>query len=83
MLLVCDQLYHGSQYWTINNFQAFLDGEQATLYLNKETKEELLLAAVTEITNRYYELAADLVSVVSIQLPIWHHMNYQKDQIFI
>lgn len=32
-------------------------------YLASETKNEILLCAATEITDRYYELAADLVSV--------------------
>lgn len=47
--------------------QAFLDGERTTRYLTSETKNEILLCAATEITDRYYELAADLVSVVRLQ----------------
>lgn len=47
--------------------QAFLDGERTTRHLASETKNEILLCAATEITDRYYELAADLVSVVRIQ----------------
>ncbi|XP_027334361.1 conserved oligomeric Golgi complex subunit 2 [Abrus precatorius] len=43
--------------------KAFLDGERATRYLANETRNEILLWAATEITDRYYELAADLVSV--------------------
>lgn len=43
-----------------------MEGERATIYLARETRNELLLSAATEITGRYYELAADLVSVVSI-----------------
>lgn len=43
-----------------------MDGERAKAYLTGETRNELLLGAATEITGRYYELAADLVSVVSI-----------------
>ncbi|KAF5476569.1 hypothetical protein F2P56_003310 [Juglans regia] len=43
--------------------KALLDGERATIYLTRETKNELLDGAATEITGRYYELAADLVSV--------------------
>lgn len=35
-------------------------------YLTPETKNELLLGAATEITGRYHELAADLISVVSV-----------------
>lgn len=41
-------------------------GERATNYLSSEVKKELLDSAAKEITGRYYELAADLVSVVSI-----------------
>lgn len=47
--------------------QAFLEGERAMIYLTEETRKDLLLGAATEITGRYYELAAELVSVVSIQ----------------
>jgi len=47
-----------------------LDGERATRYLASDTKNEILLSAATEITDRYYELAADLVSVVSAQIQI-------------
>ncbi|KAJ4838487.1 Conserved oligomeric Golgi complex subunit 2 [Turnera subulata] len=43
--------------------KVFLEGERAITYLTKETRNELLLGAATEITGRYYELAADLVSV--------------------
>ncbi|KAF5743699.1 conserved oligomeric Golgi complex subunit 2 isoform X2 [Tripterygium wilfordii] len=43
--------------------KAFLDGERATTYLTKETRNELLLGAVTDTTDRYYELASDLVNV--------------------
>ncbi|KAE8123920.1 hypothetical protein FH972_018837 [Carpinus fangiana] len=43
--------------------KALLDGERATAYLTTESRNELLLGAATEITGRYYELAADLVSV--------------------
>ncbi|XP_062168927.1 conserved oligomeric Golgi complex subunit 2 [Alnus glutinosa] len=43
--------------------KALLDGERATAYLTRETRNELLLGAATEITGRYYELASDLVSV--------------------
>jgi hypothetical protein len=47
--------------------QTFLDGERTSGYLASETKKEILLSAATEITDRYYELASDLVSVVRIQ----------------
>ena len=47
-----------------------MDGERATRYLASDTKNEILLSAATEITDRYYELAADLVSVVSAQIQI-------------
>ncbi|WVZ10933.1 hypothetical protein V8G54_015463 [Vigna mungo] len=43
--------------------KAFLDGERATRYLASDTRSEILHYAATEITDRYYELAADLVSV--------------------
>ncbi|RHN70505.1 putative COG complex component, COG2 [Medicago truncatula] len=42
--------------------KAFLGGEKIS-YLASETKNEILLYAATEITDRYYELAADLVIV--------------------
>lgn len=45
-----------------------MDGERATRYLASETRNEILLCAATEITDRYYELAADLVSVVSVEI---------------
>lgn len=44
--------------------QNFLDGERAVKYLNDEIRKELLQRATFEITGRYNELAADLVSVV-------------------
>lgn len=43
--------------------KALLDGERAATKLTTETRNALLIAAVTEITGRYYELAADLVSL--------------------
>ncbi|CAJ2664222.1 conserved oligomeric Golgi complex subunit 2 [Trifolium pratense] len=43
--------------------KTFLDGERTSRYLASETKKEILLCAATEITDRYYELASDLVSV--------------------
>uniref|UniRef100_A0A1J3DP33 Conserved oligomeric Golgi complex subunit 2 n=1 Tax=Noccaea caerulescens TaxID=107243 RepID=A0A1J3DP33_NOCCA len=43
--------------------KAFLEGDKATRYLTQETREELLLRTVTEITRRYYEVADELVSV--------------------
>ncbi|XP_061342217.1 conserved oligomeric Golgi complex subunit 2 isoform X3 [Gastrolobium bilobum] len=43
--------------------KAFLDGERATRYLASETRNEIIFCAASEITDRYYELAADLVSV--------------------
>ncbi|KAI3463629.1 hypothetical protein Pfo_020292 [Paulownia fortunei] len=43
--------------------KAFLDGERAVRYLTSELRKELLQSAANEITRRYYELAADLVSV--------------------
>jgi len=50
----------------IGDMQMFLDGERIS-YLASETKNEILLCAATEITDRYYELAADLVTTVIIQ----------------
>ena len=47
-------------------FQSFLDGERVTKYLTNDARNNLLLGAATDITCRYYDLAADLVSVVSI-----------------
>lgn len=46
-----------------------MDGERATAYLASEARNNILLGAATEITDRYYELATDLVSVVSVQRP--------------
>ncbi|KAK2439812.1 conserved oligomeric Golgi complex subunit [Trifolium repens] len=43
--------------------KTFLDGERTSKYLASETNKEILLCAATEITDCYYELAADLVSV--------------------
>ncbi|KAL0397241.1 UNVERIFIED_CONTAM: Conserved oligomeric Golgi complex subunit [Sesamum calycinum] len=43
--------------------KAFLDGERAATYLTSELRKELVQSAANEITRRYYELAADLVSV--------------------
>ncbi|KAH7858795.1 hypothetical protein Vadar_028170 [Vaccinium darrowii] len=43
--------------------KTFLDGERATAYLTRDIRDELVQRAAVEITVRYYELAADLVSV--------------------
>ncbi|KAL0429600.1 UNVERIFIED_CONTAM: Conserved oligomeric Golgi complex subunit [Sesamum radiatum] len=43
--------------------KAFLDGERAATYLTSELRKELVQSAANEITRRYYELAAELVSV--------------------
>ncbi|KAI4343623.1 hypothetical protein L6164_010954 [Bauhinia variegata] len=43
--------------------KGFLDGERATTYLASETRNKILLGAATEITDRYYEIAADIVSL--------------------
>ncbi|CAA2967337.1 conserved oligomeric Golgi complex subunit 2 [Olea europaea subsp. europaea] len=43
--------------------KAFLDGEQVATYLTGDLRNELLHSATSEITRRYYELAAELVSV--------------------
>ncbi|KAJ1380468.1 Conserved oligomeric Golgi complex, subunit 2, N-terminal [Sesbania bispinosa] len=43
--------------------KAFLDGERTTRYLTNETKNEILLCAATDITDRYYEVTADVVSL--------------------
>lgn len=45
--------------------QSLLDGERAKAYMNAEVKNKMLSGAATEITGRYYELASDLVNVVS------------------
>lgn len=45
--------------------QVFLEGERAATYLKAEHRNDLLHGAASEITRRYYELASDLVSVVS------------------
>ncbi|KAL0843278.1 hypothetical protein Bca101_016523 [Brassica carinata] len=42
--------------------KAFMEGDKAKHYLNHETREELLLGTLTEITRRYYELAAERLS---------------------
>ncbi|KAJ1413281.1 hypothetical protein SESBI_19828 [Sesbania bispinosa] len=43
--------------------KAFLDGERTARYLTNETKNEILLCAATDITDRYYEVTADVVSL--------------------
>ncbi|XWS75354.1 hypothetical protein CRYUN_Cryun01aG0079600 [Craigia yunnanensis] len=44
--------------------KTFLDGERAMKYLTNNARNNLLLGAAADITCRYYDLAADLVSVV-------------------
>lgn len=49
-------------------------------YLREEDKKELLLGAATEITNRYYELASDLVTVVcEIKSQVVFFLSYVND----
>ncbi|KAK4843251.1 hypothetical protein QYF36_005858 [Acer negundo] len=43
--------------------KTLLEGQQATTYLTMETRNQLLVSAVNEITNRYYEIAADLIEM--------------------
>lgn len=43
--------------------KTLLEGERAMTYLTPEAKNELLLGAATQITGRYHELAAELISV--------------------
>ncbi|GFZ17420.1 hypothetical protein Acr_26g0006900 [Actinidia rufa] len=43
--------------------KAFLDGERSATYLTRDMRDELVQGAAVEITGRYHELAADLVSV--------------------
>ncbi|KAK0588047.1 hypothetical protein LWI29_033456 [Acer saccharum] len=43
--------------------KTLLEGQQATTYLTMETRNKLLVSAVNEITNRYYEIAADLIEM--------------------
>ncbi|KAM7272348.1 hypothetical protein ACFE04_027011 [Oxalis oulophora] len=43
--------------------KTLIDGERARRYLTDEIRKELLLGAATEITGRYYDLAAELVNV--------------------
>ncbi|KAK2648240.1 hypothetical protein Ddye_015729 [Dipteronia dyeriana] len=43
--------------------KSLLEGQQAMTYLTRETKSKLLVGAVNEITNRYYEIAADLIEM--------------------
>ncbi|KAF3436861.1 hypothetical protein FNV43_RR19614 [Rhamnella rubrinervis] len=43
--------------------KAFLDGERATRYLTNETRNELLIGAATVITNHYFKLADEAVTV--------------------
>uniref|UniRef100_A0A2P2KTE7 Conserved oligomeric Golgi complex subunit 2 n=1 Tax=Rhizophora mucronata TaxID=61149 RepID=A0A2P2KTE7_RHIMU len=52
--------------------KTFLDGERAMTYLTKDTRNKLLHGAATEITGHYYELAAELVSVVSVQSELFY-----------
>ncbi|KAG2243465.1 hypothetical protein Bca52824_094685 [Brassica carinata] len=46
----------------VSTCSAFMEGDKAKHYLNHETREELLLGTLTEITRRYYELAAERLS---------------------
>ncbi|GAA0141955.1 hypothetical protein LIER_02974 [Lithospermum erythrorhizon] len=43
--------------------KVFVEGDRATNYLPSDTRDQLVHRAATEITDRYHELAADLVSV--------------------
>lgn len=43
-------------------------GERAATYLTGEIRNELLRGAAFAITGHYYELAADLVNVVGVQI---------------
>lgn len=67
-----------SLYRMTNFSQALLDGDQAATYLTDETRKELLLGAAFEITGRYYELAADLVSVVSCRATVLFFVKTSK-----
>lgn len=42
--------------------KAFLDGERANTYLTEDTKVKLIQGAAVKITNRYNDLAADIVN---------------------
>lgn len=50
-------------------------------YLTKGMKNELLMGAATEITNRYYEMAADLIEMVGVSDSIFV-MSNSLGQIF-
>lgn len=67
-------LWRTFKHWTLCQstpcFQTLLDGERATAYLTNDIRDELVQGAALEITGRYYELAADLVSVVSTKITI-------------
>ncbi|KAL8167108.1 hypothetical protein V2J09_008607 [Rumex salicifolius] len=43
--------------------KAFLEGDRATRYLTEDLKNKILRDTCSDITKRYYELAADLVNV--------------------
>ncbi|CAH2066420.1 unnamed protein product [Thlaspi arvense] len=60
--------------------KAFLEGDKVTHYLTHETREELLLCTLTEITKQYYELAAKHVSEEKIKETLLqkHRQNAQK-----
>ncbi|KAH0941818.1 hypothetical protein HID58_001455 [Brassica napus] len=47
----------------LRHVKAFLEGDKATHYLTQETREEILLGTVTDITRRYYESADEVVSL--------------------
>ncbi|KAL1211677.1 Conserved oligomeric Golgi complex subunit 2 [Cardamine amara subsp. amara] len=49
-------------YGLLRPLKAFLEGDKARHYLTHETREEVLLGTVTEISKRYYEIAAAIVS---------------------
>lgn len=47
------------------HLQDFLDGEKASRYLTKETRNELIHRATFAITSQYHGQATDLVTLVS------------------
>ncbi|KAJ0239732.1 Conserved oligomeric Golgi complex subunit 2 [Hirschfeldia incana] len=47
----------------LRHVKGFSEGDKATHYLTQETREEILLRTVTDITRRYYESADEVVSL--------------------
>lgn len=57
------------------HLQDFLDGEKASRYLTKETRNELIHRATFDITSQYHGQATDLVTLVSREITIFNSLK--------